>query len=272
MTVFNKSYLMLLGSLISVGESAITITSVTGSTGYAETGMEGYRSTNVVKSYDVDGDNVYGTAGGFFLGNATGYSGNANFDSTFNNYTSYGASWASFTPGADATQYSHPTTAWNYSDIDNPLATAGADVEDWAIQSGFVRNSSTTGVAGTWEELLTFTVSSSTPETFRLGIMSSTLDSGAFSPGALRFEEAGGAVSTITGLAQTARLTGMVFFDVDLNGESSGTFSISAERPSDARGAAIAGVTFDTIEPIPEPSGILLLSMGGLTILLRRSR
>ncbi len=256
--------------IITSANGAILISNAGPGSNYAETNMQGFRSTNVTKSYDGDNDNVYGTAGLYFIGN-TSFATHA-FDNTFTNFTQVGASFASFSAGTDATHYNNPSPAWNYSDIDDPTATPGVDVADWSIQSGWVRDNSNSSSAGDWQELLTFTIDSTTPSAIRVGIMASTMDNANFSPSGIRLTEAGGAETTITGLSRVARLTGMVFFDIDLNGETSGTFSISAQTGVTAPG--IAGVTFDEIiaTPIPEPSTAAIMGLGIGALLMRRKR
>jgi len=70
------------------------------------------------------------------------------------------------------------------------------------------------GAAGAWDELLTFTINSSTPAQFRVGVMASHMDGAQFSPSALRLSEVGGSTVAVSNLTAAVRLTGMVFFDI----------------------------------------------------------
>jgi hypothetical protein len=238
-----KKIIGILLGLACAANAAMEIRVAGPASGYAETGVQSWRSTNAPKSFDADGDNVYGSAGLFFIGK-TG-SARPDFDAKFANFTKVGAPWADVSPGADASYYCTPTAAWDYADIDDPDVAPGVEVADWSIQSGWVRNSGA-GSVGDWDELLKFTVDPGAPKKFRVGVMAANMDNRSYHPSALRLSEAGGSSVTVSGLATTARSTGMVFFDIDLNGETSGTFSILAQR-STAQGAGLAGVTFDVI-------------------------
>ena len=238
---------------VAAGLDPVTINVTGDGSGYDETGMQGFRSTNVTKTYDVegeDGDNVYGTEGLFFIGDSA--NGPAYFDATFANFTQVGATWTSFSAGSDASNYNNPAGAWNYSDIDDPSATPGVDVADWSIQSGYVRQTAD-GTVGDWDELLTFTTDNTAPDKFRVGVMAGHFDNGAFHPSALRLVADSGTTyevtAEVTGLSTApARLTGMVFFDVNLNGRSAATFSVFGQRPA-TRGASLAGIMFDEMPP-----------------------
>jgi len=208
------------------------------SSGYAETNMTGYRSRMVKKNYDADGDNVYGSEGLFFFGVD-----DSDKSHGFANHTQVGAEWATFSPGADATVVVEGTQ-WNYSSLDDPGMPPSAVVPDWDIKSAFIRKPDS-GTIGGWEEALKFVVDENSPQQFRIGLMAGTVDSAVFHPTGLRISVDGGAPVEVKELDTSARIAGMVFFDVDLKGKTSAVFSIEAQRSSKAQGAGLTGVTFD---------------------------
>jgi len=235
---------------VAAGLPPVSIDVVGDGSDYDEIGMQGWRSTDVAKRYDVDKDNVYGTAGLYSLG-STNFPTPAD-DATFQNFTKVGATWVTVSPGGDAPSYRNPSPAWNYADIDDPLATPGVSVANWAIQSGFTL-SDTAGAAGDWFELLKFAVDDTAPQAFRLGVMAANFDKDVFHPTGLRIVADSGTAfevtASVTNLTTApARLTGMVFFDVNLNGRSAATFSVFSQRPA-TQGASLAGLTFDETPP-----------------------
>ncbi|MDF7799597.1 sulfatase-like hydrolase/transferase [Pontiellaceae bacterium B1224] len=225
------------GFIACVANGAIDISVVGDLSGYDETGVVSYRSTSVFKGFDADGNNEYGTEGTFFFGTGASAANNQSFSV----HSQSGADWATFAQGAQFGSVSEQT---NYGPYDNPTLS-GSDVADWTICGIGV---ATGGGVGLWAEVLTFSIDSSTPESFRVGVMSGTQgDSmGKWDPTGLRLSVDGGAAAEITGLENTSGSTpGWVFFDVDLNGVTSGTFSLEGQNRLAGQGTAISGVTFD---------------------------
>ncbi|VGO13218.1 Antigen Lp49 [Pontiella desulfatans] len=226
------------GLMGCAANAAINITVVGDGSGYEETGLVAFRSTSVGKSFDADGNDEYGSAGTFFFGNNAG----AGNGLGWSEHTQTGAEWATFAQGA---QFSSVSEQAAYGPYDDPTLS-GTDVADWALAGIGVALGS--GV-GAWAEVLTFTIDSTTPQQFRVGIMSgtqTTSSDGRWDPTGLRLSVDGGAPAEITGLPNTPDNTsGWAFFDVDLNGETSGTFSLEGQNRLAGQGTAISGVTFD---------------------------
>ncbi|VGO13214.1 Arylsulfatase [Pontiella desulfatans] len=225
------------GLMAFAANAAIDISVVGDGAGYDETGVTAYRSTSVAKGFDADGNNEYGSEGLFFFGTGTTAANNQ----AFSVHTQSGAGWATFAQGAQFGSVSEQT---NYGPYDDPTLS-GSDVADWTICGIGV---ATGGGVGNWAEVLTFSIDAATPEMFRIGIMSGTQgdSTGKWDPTGLRLSVDGGLAAEITGLENTSGSTpGWVFFDVDLNGETSGTFSLEGQNRLADQGTAISGVIFD---------------------------
>ncbi|MGJ8672096.1 immunoglobulin-like domain-containing protein [Rubritalea sp.] len=191
-----------------------------------------FRSTSQVKTLDVDGDNVYGTEGYFFYGNGSNASSNS--DGTPAWITSITASASSI------------VVLDGYSDFDNPTETIAENVPDWTSTGiGTFRNDT----ASMWSELLSFSVASSAPRSFRLGIMAGNEGNadGRWDPDAFRMIHSGEVLAEVRSLGIEL---GMVFFDVTLPDTFAGSFSIEGltrDAVPDC-GPTLAGVVFDVPE------------------------
>jgi hypothetical protein len=228
--------------MLSASYAAITVDLVGDGDGYDELNVEGFRSTGVAKAFDGDADNAYGTEGLFFFGDGDPNDGSNN---PFTTHTNIGAAWATFSAGANFTSVAEGGT-FSYGIIDDPTLPIAPEVANWSIRSaGGVAN--TPAGAGSWCEILTFEIDATTPALFRIGMMAGNLNSVNWNPSALRISVDGGAPVTVTNLPGTISQRNFVFFDVALNGESAGTFSIEAQRRAATQGASLAGVTFDEI-------------------------
>ena len=231
------------GLMAFAANAAIQISLVGDGAGYDETGVRDFRSSSVAKGFDADGNNEYGTEGLFFFGTAGSAGNNKPWAG---NTTAVGASWITgYAAGADFLSISEQT---NYGPYDNPTL-GGATVADWPMNAIGVASG---GGAGLWAEVLTFSIDAAAPATFRIGILSGTQgdSTGKWDPTGLRLSVDGGAAAEITGLENTSGSTpGWVFFDVVLNGETSGTFSLEGQNRLAGQGTAISGVTFDLIGP-----------------------
>ncbi len=233
--------------MLSASHGAITVSVVGDGTGYDEANMRGFRSTSIPKLFDVDGNNEYGSEGTFFFGNNGVDSGNG---MAFTVHTQTGASWATFAQGSAPSSGTSSSTA--LGPYDNPTLS-GPDVDDWTF-GGFRSARIASGSAGVgWAEFLTFTIDSTAPERFRIGLMSH-VQGGAdarWDPEGLRIV-VDGSTNSVTGLPSTPNNNdpSWVFFDVDLNGETNGTFSIQGighDIGSNSRGSSLSGVTFDKV-------------------------
>ena len=238
------------GLMALSANAAITISLVDDGSGYDEPAMSGFRSTGVVKSFDVDGDGVYGTAGTFFFGQG----GAANINGQpFSRHTDNLPAWvAGAASGANFGSVAEYST---YSPIDDPTLTPTNDVADWPRSAIGL---STLGGAGTWSEIMTFTVSGE-PTAFRLGIMAGNEGNsdGRWDPTGLRLSIDGGPAVAVTNLPIVNSTVGMVFFNIASDG-SGGTFSVEGQQRKSGQGPSIAGLTFD-VSPggvFPTPPGI----------------
>ena len=282
-----KKHTFVIGTILAVSlttatHAAITVTATGGdSTGYDLTGpgsatneIGAWRSTDVAKTFDLDGDNIYGTAGFIFAGDG-GDTGN---NQLFGRRAESTPSWATITPAAGGSldgNISGLAVDANTNFFDDPNASTGAGVADWGSQGFFtVTNTGPNSVAGDWHTAFQIDLLSGTPSTIRLGIFGgneSTPDNRWDATG-YRISSDGGATWTeITGLpGNGGTALNAVFFDVDLNGEEEGSLLIAGQQRFNNRDfTSIAGITFDAI---PEPSSSALLGLGVLGFLARRRR
>ncbi|MGJ8673532.1 PEP-CTERM sorting domain-containing protein [Rubritalea sp.] len=253
-------------ALLSAANAAV-ISAVGNGTDYDITGIEAqsYRSTNVAKSFDADGDNAYGTLGYLVFGGDNTQHNSEEF-STGTNWVSSNPSFVTTIAANDAATVTHRNANYDASAYDDATLAIGADVADFGNGAILLMNTSTTN--GDWYELLTFDVDT-TVTTFRLGIMSGQDNdaTGKFDPSGFRVSFAGGAATEVTGVAATTDTIGMVFFDVTTDG-TAGTFSIEGQRSTSH--PSLAGVTFDAV-PEPSSSAMLLCGFGSLLLLRRKS-
>lgn len=213
--------------------------------GYDVTSVEAaaFRSNGIVKMFDADGDNAYGSAGTFFYGNGA--------DNT--NNTDGKPSWVTTVSSSVA---SLVASAY-YTDFDNPTLAIFDTVADWTTTS--IANVDTAGTTGgLWAELMTFTVDTTAPREFRLGVMAGNENTpdGRWDPAAVRLSFEGGSPAEVSDLESTD--LGMVFFDVVLPEYVAGTFSIGGQTRDlgvDTRGPSIAGITFDISNPYTQWTG-----------------
>ncbi|MDF7799599.1 family 43 glycosylhydrolase [Pontiellaceae bacterium B1224] len=226
------------GLLVSSTSAAITISLVDDGSGYDEASMSGFRSTGIVKSFDIDGDDIYGTAGTFFFGQG----GDANVNSQpFSRHTDDLPDWVTgVAAGADFGSVAEYST---YSSIDDPTLTPTTDVDDWSRSAVGV---STLGGVGTWSEIMTFTLDGTAPSAFRIGIMAGNEGNadGRWDPTGLRLSVDGGTAVEVTDLPIVNDTVGMVFFNIITDGSAS-TFSIEGQQRKSGQGPSMAGLTFD---------------------------
>lgn len=251
-----------------------------------------WRSEFKTKLYDIDGNNVYGSAGyAMFATKFDWYprqgccGGTVPFDSpTYPNLISL----PSFVTGSqNLTQ--NKVGDWIYSLIDDPELVNGYRDYNWGMtqdpprpgpdQSPYVRlgildgddifgNNPKTADngAGRWA----FTVGDGVPNRFRVGVMTDGLDSPDWAATEVLLHQIGDA-NSIVQTATTSTLVRNRFVDIhtfDIVGAQPGdTFAIFARGPAAPfqGNGGISGVTFDVV-PEPASAGLVagLLAVGGL--------
>ena len=228
-------------------QGAIRISAVGDGSGYdllgnATNEAAAYRSTGVGKSFDIDGDNAYGTAGLLMFSNGVGGINQQPFS-----LHTVGQPWATFTEGAD---FQSVAQSVEQGPMDDPTAAVSPAVPDWGSVGTAV---TTSGGSGATRTILAFTISAKAPQRFRLGLVGGTQNhrDGRWDPTSYTVS-AGTAEATVSGLENNANgLANLVFFDIDLNGATNRTFTISGTQRLATHGASLTGVTFD----VPGPGG-----------------
>lgn len=227
-------------SSLSTLNAAVTINAVGDGSGYDETNVPSFRSSNVTKDFDVDGDHIYGTEGLFFFGEGSAADGSGN---PFSQHTDLGPTWITgFAAGVD---FNSVAEGFDYDPIDDPTLS-GADVADWSIGSAIAV--ATGGAAGDWLEIMTFTIDASAPTNFRIGVMAGNEanSDGRWDPTGLRLTFSGGSSAEVTTLENNANgEPNWVFFDIAISAGTAGTFSIEGQKRFEDQGPSMAGVTFD---------------------------
>jgi hypothetical protein len=222
----------------------------------------GFRTFGTGKSYDLNGDDIYGSHGYLFFGQG----GSANINNqTFSRHTVDAPDWVTnFSAGADFASVAEYDT---YSAIDNPTVPPTYDTADWA-RSG-IAVATGTGI-GTWTEIVTFAVDDSAPSTFRVGLMTGNEGStdGRWSPTGLRLSVDGGTAVEVTNLPDLdSTSVGMVFFDITTDG-SGGTFAVEGQQRLAGQGSSLTGITFDETSGVYWPGGMLDLDQESLSLSL----
>ena len=286
-----KTHTFVIGTILAVSlttatHATILVTATGDGTGYDLTGpgtatneIGAWRSTDVAKTFDLDGDNIYGTAGFIFAGDG-GPIGN---NQALTRVAESTPSWATITTAAGTApdgsgldgNISGLAVNANANFFDDPNVPTGPGVADWDTQGFFtVFNDGANSVAGDWHTAFQIDLLAGTPNTIRLGVFGGNESTGdnRWDATGYRVSSDGGATWTeITGLpGNGGTALNAVFFDVDLNGEDTGSLLIAGQQRIDNRDfTSIAGITIDAI---PEPSSSALLGLGVLGFLARRRR
>lgn len=230
-----------------------------------------YTSTNpdwlTMSENDPDNDGGLGTDGFIFFGNFNGTSQAAQpFSSSIRNLPTY---VSAFTAGADFGAVADGFVG--YGSIDDPILLNGNNT----IAGIATASASTNSLAGSSNEILTFTISEvPVGSAVRVGVLSGIEPSadGRWDPTSISLSNGPSTVSigdhTISPLAINPGEvnTGWVFFDIQV----AGNYSLSVtQRFAGNRGGSIAGLTFDTRTNFVNPDGSLNFSItppvGGFT-------
>ncbi|MDF7799591.1 histidine kinase [Pontiellaceae bacterium B1224] len=234
---------MISAGLIScTAYAGIQISVVGDGTGYdilgnATNEVTAYRSTGVKKTFDIDGDHVYGTAGLLMFGSGDGEKNQQPFSLHV-----AGLPWATFSAGADFSSVAQAVHA--QGPMDDPTVAVSAAVRDRSTVGSAV---TTSGGTGALREILTFTVSPEAPQQFRVGLVGGTQNQadGRWDPTGYTLSS-GTETATVTGLENNKNgFANFVFFDIGLNGATNATFSISGAQRLATQGASLTGITFD---------------------------
>jgi len=213
---------------------------------------DAWRTTDLAKALDTDGDNVYGTQGYGLFGSAT-----------YSSPPVY-ATFANLQP--DSLWESH------FQHLDDPTQTGLAPVPD----------TTSSGLWGDWygegdlgeKDILSITVTAA--GSFRVGFITDNCDQEVMSPSDIRLRQTvgGSADSGLISAADDRDLdVDYYFFDV-IGAQVDDVFVVSGVAFAGNKHNGLAGITFDAAGggDIPEPATIAILGMGALGAMLRRKR
>jgi hypothetical protein len=307
-----KTRLFLIGSLICIGltstASAVTLSSVgsqmnigtdlfSGAAffpgGTAPYQVVRWRDNELAKTHDIDGDDVYGTAGYFLFGTKFVY---PHVDCCGSQQPFNSPTWPNLVDLPDFVSSSQNLTefkvgGWPYALVDDPRYVNGGNDPAWHtsvaptaplsqqpyVMMGtldgwdMIGNNPVTATYGAarWA----FEVGADVPESFRLGVMTDGLNDVVWTATEVYLAKISGtsldlSVTPVsTGTLVRNRFVDMHFFDI-LDAQPGDRFVILSKAASGGTGG-IAGVSFD-VTPIPEPATlgltVLCVVAGGLAI------
>ena len=249
-----------------------------------------WRSNDAAKAFDIDGNNVYGSAGyvmfatQYLYPNAGCCGSSAPYASaTYPNLESM-PSWIAGTQNLTTNKVG----GWNYALVDDPTQTNGPRNYNWGqslappvngqvphVKPGtrdgndIWGNTPATTPAGRWA----FTVGPNAPAVIRVGVMTDGLDDTHWAASEVVLAEVTGMPNPmIVGSATSGTVTRNRFIDIhtfDIVGAQAGdTFAIMARAASGGFGA-ISAVTFDVV-PEPTTAGLTLSALAALAGWRRR--
>lgn len=241
-------------AILSVNAATISFEGLDDSTG------PNWRDSSLSKSLDIDGDDIYGTAGYFLFNIGGGFNPNPlqnSIDETpsFLNLT---VNDGNFSVGGFP----------GLSDINDPLSSPLANYDSGSIGVGFGAVPSQGAEMSIFD--INFTAGTPTDD-IRIGVLANNSD--GENPSQIRFELSGN--SSITAFAaitpDNALNSTAEWFFFTLSGFSSGdTFTLFA---TDALGGGteIKGIGGVTVDVIPEPSSPILLGLALSGLMIFRS-
>ncbi|WP_425400486.1 PEP-CTERM sorting domain-containing protein [Aeoliella sp.] len=256
--------------------------------------VAGWRGNDVAKTLDLDGNDVYGSAGYALFGtrfdypNANATGGNAFVNPTDNSVYPNIIDLPSWVAGHQILS-SRKAGGWAYALIDDPQLTNGARDFNWGasqipastFQAPYVKlgvldgtgivtqNDPTVAPAERWG----FALGPDAPSKIRVGVMTDGLDSEFWAPSEVLMQHTIGGVPmgapVSTGTVAKNRFIDMHFFDI-IDGQAGDEFVFLASNP----GGGSAGIAGFTFEAIPEPSTLAIVgvAMFGGAALWRRRR
>lgn len=232
--------------LLSHAASAATISYA----GSDLTTGSGWRTSSVSKPLDADGNNIYGSDG-YFLATSPG---GALFALP---------SYVSAISNLGLSFYQGSLANPQYTFVDHPTASG-------LIQTGVWYQNSNNGIE---DNILTFTLSQS--RNFRLGVLVDTSGFTDVSPSSLRLRQTtGGSANSGLNVANSgANLSGDWYF-FNVSGVSGDVFTLSGINWYNGSAAqfsnGVAGLSFDTPAPVPEPATGSLIGLALAALALRK--
>lgn len=218
---------------------------------------------SVVKSFDIDGNNLYGSDGYALMNTTNSAAAAGPLDSITQSAPSYtlGIAYTAASAGFSSSYF-------GAEDVLLPGNTGGT------LNLGYAGVDAAPNVVVPLQEVFAYTLNRNmaTGETFRVGIILDSLADTQIGANALRLVAgANQADATLVAGSRTGRMD-MYFFDVTglTNGEEIQIW-LGKEATAGINAATMGGVMFDSIT-VPEPSIGLLLGLAGFGLIRRRRK
>lgn len=244
--------------------------------GNTATAQANFRSTDVLKAYDLDGNDVYGTDGYKFWG--TSNNSQDTSSETKGTLTQLPSYITSITPAGINGIPANPAGSWSsaqagFGRMDDPTLTPGLGVAN--IDSGVLFKKYDGAVVPYTQDLINIVLASDT--TFRIGITQVSGDKqkgqqlilGGVAVDTLPQADGGTPSGTGTAVNNYDRFDIYLF---DVTGTAGETITLQGLNAVNGAGGGdqvgIGGVTFDSV--VPEPTSLAVLSFGALSLLRRR--
>jgi hypothetical protein len=227
---------------------------------------DSWRNPAVAKPLDLSGDNVYGTDGYVAFGTSPASTSTGVTNTSVNPFTytngsrstllSSPAYVSSFVPNAN---FSSVSSGFSFPNVNDPRVAGGGST----IESGLA---SRPGVLLSFAPLFTFTVNSSVPKSFEVGLFFNEALSVA--PTWQISSNLGGS-ATAGGLLSVSPHFNALFFTV-ANPTAGEVFTISGEATLGVSNLDFAAITFDTVVPEPATLGTCATVLIGIIWISRR--
>ncbi len=216
----------------------------------SQLGGAAWRTASDVKTFQINGSNVYGSQGYALLGGGKGYLASLPAAVTITRLTSISYD------GADG-----------YLNIDDPI-------EAGTVRSGVWINFNT--VADTYDDFLSLDFQDAA--NYTVGVFTNNTDFAAVSPATLRIAQTSGVGSADSGIVSNTPSTTGAWFFFNVAGVAGDKFTVSGAKAAGFPFNGIAAISLDApiavVAGVPEPAtwGLMIAGFGLVGAVARRRR